>query len=316
MARPKPPGRVAPGPRGGRAERDAAVRPAPRGRTAKGARRDAPATAGPAADSEKLQKVLAQAGLGSRRELEAWIEAGRVSVNGEPAHVGQRVGPGDRVKVNGRLVQLRAAPRLPRVLLYHKPDGEIVSREDPQGRPTVFERLPPLARGRWVAIGRLDFHTSGLLLFTTSGELANRFMHPRYGIEREYAVRVVGALAEAQRESLLRGVELADGSARFDSLEDAGGEGTNRWYRVRLAEGRNREVRRMFEAIGVTVSRLMRVRYGPVELPRRLKRGMWEELSGEQTAALLRAMGVAPPPAPRRRAEDVPQRRGAARPPR
>jgi 23S rRNA pseudouridine2605 synthase len=240
----------------------------------------------------KLHKALAEAGLGSRRELEEWIAAGRVSVNGLPAHVGQRVGPRDRVKVNGRLVHLRFAARAPRLLIYHKPEGEIVSRDDPEGRPSVFERLPPLKGGRWVAIGRLDFNTSGLLLFTTGGELANRMMHPRYGIVREYAVRLVGQLSEEQREDLLGGVPLDDGVARFDSLEDAGGEGSNHWYRVTLAEGRNREVRRMFEAVGMTVSRLIRVRYGPVELPRRLKRGMWAEMGEAETLELMRGLGV------------------------
>ena len=249
------------------------------------------------AESQKLQKILAQAGLGSRREIEEWIVAGRVSVNGKPAHIGQRVGHGDRVRVNGRLVPLRLAPRLPRVLLYHKPEGEIVSRDDPQGRPSVFARLPSIQGGRWVAIGRLDFNTSGLLLFTTNGELANRLMHPRYGIEREYAVRIVGEVGDEQRSHLLAGVRLADGVAGFNTLEDAGGDGTNRWYRVTLGEGRNREVRRLFESLGLMVSRLIRVRYGPIALPRRLKRGMWSELSEAQTQSLLAALeGRAPPP--------------------
>lgn len=243
--------------------------------------------------SVKLHKALAEAGLGSRRELEEWIAAGRVSVNGEPAHVGQRVGPRDRVKVNGRLVYLRFAQRPPRVLMYHKPEGEIVTRDDPEGRPSVFDRLPPLKGGRWVAIGRLDFNTSGLLLFTTGGELANRMMHPRYGIVREYAVRLVGELSEEKRGELLEGVPLEDGVAQLDSLEDAGGEGTNHWYRVTLAEGRNREVRRLFEGVNMTVSRLMRVRYGPVEMPRRLKRGMWSEMTEVETLVLMRTLGLA-----------------------
>ena len=258
--------------------------------------------------SQKLQKVLAQAGLGSRREIEEWIGAGQVSVNGAPAHIGQRVGRGDRVKVRGRPVALRLAPRLPRLLIYHKPEGEIVSRDDPQGRPSVFDRLPPLRSGRWVAIGRLDFNTTGLLLFTTSGELADRLMHPRYGIEREYAVRIVGALSDGQREQLLAGVRLADGVAGFDTLEDAGGEGTNRWYRVTLGEGRNREVRRLFEHLGVMVSRLMRVRYGPLSLPRRLKRGMWSELPEAEVESLLAQLGGRPPPVPSRRRSDPPRR--------
>jgi 23S rRNA pseudouridine2605 synthase len=253
----------------------------------------ATATTIPNPDSgEKLHKLLAQSGFGSRREIEGWIEAGKVSVNGEPAHVGQRVRPRDRVKVHGRLVSLRPVPRLPRVLIYHKPEGEIVSRGDPEGRPSVFDRLPVLKRSRWVAVGRLDFNTSGLLLLTTSGELANRLMHPSYGMEREYAVRVVGELSEAQREALLNGVELADGIAGFHSLLDQGGEGTNHWYRVVLGEGRNREVRRLFEAVGSMVSRLIRVRYGPIAMSRRLKRGMFEELDETATRALLATVGA------------------------
>lgn len=240
--------------------------------------------------SQKLQKVLAQAGLASRREIEEWIAAGRITVNGKPAHTGQRVGPQDRVRVNGRQVNLRLAPRAPRVLLYHKLEGEIVSRADPEGRPTVFDRLPRIGGGRWVAIGRLDFNTEGLLLFTSSGELANRLMHPRYELEREYAVRVIGELSPDQERALREGVELEDGQARFSTLVAGGGEGTNRWYRVTLNEGRNREVRRMFEAVGVTVSRLIRVRFGPVDLPPRLKRGMCAELVEEEVQALLRAL--------------------------
>lgn len=249
-----------------------------------------PAAPGGSVGPQKLHKVLAQAGLGSRRDLEQLIIAGRVSVNGLPAHVGQRIGPGDRVKVNGKLVRFPIAGRRPRVLLYNKVEGEIVSREDPEGRPSVFDRLPRLGRSRWVPVGRLDFNTSGLLLFTTSGDLANRLMHPRYGVDREYAVRVMGQLSGAQREKLLAGVDLDDGVARFAALDDAGGEGANRWYRVRLAEGRNREVRRLFEALGLTVSRLIRVRYGPLVLPRGLRRGAWRELAPEEVDRLLGAL--------------------------
>lgn len=240
------------------------------------------------ADSERLQKVLAAAGYASRREVEDWIVAGRVSVNGMPSYLGQKIGPNDRVKVNGKLINVRFAQqhRAARVLVYHKPEGEIVTREDPEGRPSVFERLPALKRGRWIAIGRLDFNTSGLLLFTDNGELANRMMHPRYEMEREYAVRLLGELSEEQIKQLTEGIQLDDGPAKFDSLRDEGGEGSNHWYRVTLSEGRNREVRRMFETIGLTVSRLMRVRYGTVELPRRLKRGMYEEMPSEQVEAL------------------------------
>lgn len=240
-------------------------------------------------ETEKLHKALADAGLGSRRELEDLIGAGRVSVNGLPAHVGQRIGPGDRVKMNGKLVNLRWTPRRPRILMYHKPEGEIVSRDDPDGRPSVFDNLPKVA-GRWIAVGRLDFNTGGLLLFTTDGTLANRLMHPRHEVEREYAVRVVGELNDEQRESLLQGVVLEDGEARFRALADEGGEGTNHWYRVVLAEGRYREVRRLFEEVGLMVSRLIRVRYGPVALPPRLKRGMSQELNEAEVSAFVSAI--------------------------
>jgi 23S rRNA pseudouridine2605 synthase len=237
-------------------------------------------------EPERLQKVLARTGVASRRQIEEWVEEGRILVNDQPASLGQKVGPGDRVKLNGRLVQLRFGARAPRVLIYHKPEGEIVSRNDPEGRPSVFERLPALRRGRWLAIGRLDFNTSGLLLFTDDGNLANRMMHPRYGFEREYAVRLLGELGDEHIRALTEGIALEDGPARFSSLRQERGEGVNRWYRVVLPEGRNREVRRMFEAIGFTVSRLMRVRYGPVELPPRLKRGMWMEMPEADTCRL------------------------------
>lgn len=242
--------------------------------------------ASPPVEPERLQKVLARFGVGSRREVDDWISAGRVEVNGEVAVPGQKVGPGDRVKVDGRLLPLRFVNRAPRVLLYHKPEGEIVSRDDPEGRPSVFDRLPILRRGRWIAVGRLDFNTSGLLLFTDDGNVANRMMHPSFELEREYAVRLLGQLNEQQIESLTTGIQLEDGLAKFSSLADAGGEGVNHWYRVTLFEGRNREVRRMFEAVGLTVSRLMRVRYGPIELPARLKRGMWMELPEEDAYKL------------------------------
>jgi len=243
--------------------------------------------------TERLHKVLAQVGIGSRRDMEDWILSGRVSVNGQPAHIGQLVSLGDRVKVNGKLVNLRfESDRLPRVLMYHKQEGEIVSRSDPEGRPSVFASLPKVRGGRWVNVGRLDFNTSGLLLFTTSGELANRLMHPRYQIMREYAVRVLGELSEDARHQLLDGIKLEDGEARFITFEDAGGEGANHWYRVTLSEGKNREVRRMFEAVGVTVSRLMRVRYGPLMLPPSLKRGRSEDLNEAQVTTLLEAVGM------------------------
>jgi 23S rRNA pseudouridine2605 synthase len=245
------------------------------------------------AQSEKLHKVLADAGIGSRRDMEELIIAGRVSVNGEPAHIGQRVMPNDQVKVNGRPLPRRAAGgRPPRVLLYHKPVGEIVTQDDPGERPTVFEKLPKVSGGRWVAVGRLDLNTEGLILFTTSGELANRLMHPRYEVEREYAVRVLGELTEQQRQQLLDGVQLEDGPAKFSKVEDAGGQGANHWYRVALAEGRNREVRRIFDVIGLTVSRLIRIRFGAIQLPRTLARGRFYELAPEWVQAWVHDLGM------------------------
>ncbi|MCZ7561659.1 MAG: rRNA pseudouridine synthase [Burkholderiaceae bacterium] len=244
----------------------------------------------PAEDQPKLHKVLADAGLGSRRDMEDLILAGRVSVNGQPAHIGQRIGPTDQVRVNGRTISRRAAPAAPRVLLYHKPPGEICTRDDPGQRATVFERLPRLKGARWVAVGRLDFNTEGLLVFTTSGDLANKLMHPRYGWEREYAVRVLGRIEDEARNALLAGVQLEDGPARFAAIEDLGGDGANAWYRAVIAEGRNREVRRMFEAVGLTVSRLVRLRFGPLALPRGLARGRWAELSDAEVQALTQTM--------------------------
>jgi len=270
------------------------------------------------AKPERLHKVLAQAGVGSRRDMEEWIAAGRVSVNGEMAQIGQLVLPTDRVKVNGRLVNLRAsAGRAARVLLYHKPEGEIVSRDDPDGRPSVFNALPRMRGSRWIVVGRLDFNTSGLLLFTTSGELANRLMHPGTQLVREYAVRVLGQLGDDARRRLLEGVPLEDGPASFDSLVDAGGEGANRWVHVTLFEGRNREVRRLFEAVGCTVSRLIRVRYGPFVLPPRLKRGRCQELTETEVRRLekLLAGGETPevPAEPDELVDQRPQRRIALR---
>lgn len=246
-------------------------------------------------DAPKLHKVLAEAGMGSRREMEELIIAGRVSVNGEPAHIGQRIMPTDQVRINGKPVKRKLPSKPPRVLLYHKPTGEIVSHADPEGRPSVFDRLPPMKTAKWLAVGRLDFNTEGLLMLTTSGDLANRFMHPRYSVEREYAVRVVGELSEASRQKLLHGVELDDGPANFLRIRDGGGEGTNHWYHVALAEGRNREVRRMFEAVGLMVSRLIRTRHGPIPLPRGLKRGRWEELDEAQVRRLMSTVGLKAP---------------------
>ncbi|WP_426088799.1 23S rRNA pseudouridine(2605) synthase RluB [Janthinobacterium sp. PSPC1-1] len=243
-------------------------------------------------DAPKLHKVLAEAGLGSRRDMEDLIVSGRVSVNGEPAHIGQRILPSDHVRINGKLIQRRVSKKPPRVLVYHKPAGEIVSHNDPDGRPSVFDRLPTMKAGKWLAVGRLDFNTEGLLLFTTSGDLANRLMHPRYGIDREYAVRTLGELEEGMRQKLLAGVELEDGLAQFSKIADGGGEGINKWYRVVIGEGRNREVRRMFEAIGLTVSRLIRTRYGAMTLPSGLKRGRWEEMEENTVRDLLTAYGI------------------------
>lgn len=243
-------------------------------------------------DAPKLHKVLAEAGLGSRRDMEELIIAGRVSVNGEPAHIGQRILPADQVRINGKLIQRKVSKRPPRVLIYHKPAGEIVSHNDPDGRPSVFDHLPTMKAGKWLAVGRLDFNTEGLLLFTTSGDLANRLMHPRYGIDREYAVRTLGELEEGMRQKLLAGVELGDGLAQFSKIADGGGEGVNKWYRVTIGEGRNREVRRMFEAIGLTVSRLIRTRYGAMTLPSGLKRGRWEEMEENDVRALLSVSGL------------------------
>ena len=245
---------------------------------------------------QRVQKYLAQMGVASRREIEDWIREGRVRINGRVARLGDRVLPGDRVHYDDRhltvLGERRAPPR--RVLLYHKPAGEVVSREDPEGRPCVFDVLPHLHDGRWIAVGRLDFNTSGLLLFTTDGELANRLMHPSRGLEREYAVRVLGEVGPEQIRALLDGVQLADGPARCEGLTYAGGDGVNRWYHLVLREGRNREVRRLWEAVGVPVSRLIRVRFGPIGLDRRLAPGRWRDLSPEELEALLAAVDLLP----------------------
>ena len=251
----------------------------------------------PQVDSPKLHKVLAQAGLGSRLEMEQMILEGRISVNNEPAHIGQRIQFGDTVKVNGKPIRFRIDPPPARVIAYHKPVGEVVTHDDPQNRPTVFRKLPKLAHGKWQSVGRLDLNTEGLLLFTSSGELANSLMHPRFGLEREYAARVLGALSKEEKQSLLDGVQLEDGEAAFGSIEDGGGEGANCWYRVTISEGRNREVRRMFEAVGHAVSRLIRIRYGAMMLPRGLKRGAWVELDQADIQALMAAAGVKERPA-------------------
>jgi 23S rRNA pseudouridine2605 synthase len=252
----------------------------------------------PETDSPKLHKVLAQAGMGSRLEMEKLITEGRIAVNNELAHVGQRVQYGDQIKVDGKPIRIRIDPPPARVIAYHKPAGEIVSRDDPQNRPSVFRKLPRLQNGKWQSVGRLDLNTEGLLLFTSSGELANQLMHPRFGLEREYAVRVLGALSKDEKQKLLDGVMLDDGPAQFGSIEDGGGEGSNCWYRVTISEGRNREVRRMMESVGHAVSRLIRIRYGAMVLPHGLRRGAWLELDEADIRALMRAAGTSERPRP------------------
>ena len=249
----------------------------------------------PQAENPKLHKVLAQNGMGSRLEMEQLIMEGRITVNNEPAHIGQRIQFGDHVKVNGKPIRIRIDPPPARVIAYHKPAGEVVTHDDPQNRPTVFRRLPKLFQGKWQSVGRLDLNTEGLLLFSSSGELANHLMHPRFGLEREYAVRVLGALSREEKQRLTDGVQLDDGMAQFGSIEEGGGEGSNCWYRVTISEGRNREVRRMFEAVGHAVSRLIRIRYGAMLLPRGLKRGAWLELAEADINLLMQAVGSAQP---------------------
>ncbi|HSI46855.1 MAG TPA: pseudouridine synthase [Ideonella sp.] len=243
----------------------------------------------PDADAPKLHKVLAQSGIGSRRDMEQMIQEGRVEVNGEVAHTGMRISFGDRISIEGKPVRVRIAPPPPRVIAYHKPVGEVVTHDDPQQRPTVFRKLPRLQQGKWQSVGRLDINTEGLLLFTNSGDLANKLMHPRFGVEREYAVRVLGTLEKPAKERLLAGVEIEGQTAAFKAIEEGGGEGVNRWYRVVISEGRNREVRKLFDAVGLAVSRLIRVRYGCVVLPRGLKRGACVDL-GEMDVKALRQL--------------------------
>ena len=253
----------------------------------------------PEPESPKLHKVLAQSGIGSRRDMEQAITDGLVEVNGQPAHTGQRVSFGDQVKVNGKPVRIRIIPPPPRIIAYHKPTGEVVTHDDPEHRPTVFRRLPRLPHGKWQSVGRLDINTEGLLLFTNSGELANRLMHPRFGVEREYAVRVLGTLDAESKAMLLEGVTIDGQPASFRSIENGGGEGLNHWYRVVITEGRNREVRKLFEAVDLTVSRLIRIRYGCVVLPRGLKRGVWVDLEDADVRAIRRLAGGEAEGAPR-----------------
>ena len=240
--------------------------------------------------SEKLQKVLARAGLGSRRELETWISDGRVSVNGTVATLGDRVGSEDTLRVDGRMIKVKAEEdTVQRVIMYHKPPGEVCSRNDPEGRPTVFDNLPRLQGMRWVQVGRLDINTTGMMLFTTDGELAHRLMHPSNGFVREYAVRVRGGMTQEKRQAMLDGVLLEDGVSKFDSIEDAGGaeEGANHWYKVTLTGGKYREVRRLFQSQDLEVARLMRIRFGDLNLPPQLRQGRWMELEPEQMKALI-----------------------------
>jgi 23S rRNA pseudouridine2605 synthase len=254
---------------------------------------------------ERLQKVMAQSGHGSRRNIEILIAQGHITINGQVAKLGDSVGPGDKVKLDGNIINLRFGEQLPRVLLYHKPEGEIVSRDDPEKRATVFDRLPKVNGGRWVSVGRLDLNTGGLLLFTTNGELANRLTHPRFEVEREYAVRVMGELTPELGEKLLKtGVDIEGENCTFDSIEDRGGEGSNHWYHVVLREGKNREVRKMFEAVGLMVSRLMRVRFGPITLPGHVKRGMVREMEEEQVQELLAFSGMNESPEAEARSEE------------
>ncbi|WED44147.1 23S rRNA pseudouridine(2605) synthase RluB [Legionella cardiaca] len=240
---------------------------------------------------ERLQKLLSQAGFGSRREMERWIEQGLIQLNGSVAKLGDVAGVHDKISVKGRLIAnpLKSQEKT-RILMYHKPVGEISSRQDPKHNKTVFDRLPYLKQGRWVQVGRLDINTSGLLIFTNNGELANRLMHPKFGLEREYAVRVHGQVSQESIKAMLKGVELEDGMAQFKHIESRGGEGTNSWYHVTLTEGRNREVRRLWQSQGVEVSRLIRIRYGNLSMPRFLARGNFMELSPKEVETFLASL--------------------------
>ena len=268
-------------------------------------------------DAERVQKVLAGAGLGSRRQIEQWIREGRIRINDRLAGLGDRVSPSDVVKLDGKpLSAKRLAPPPREIILYNKPEGELVSRQDPQGRPLVFERLPRPTRGRWIAVGRLDINTTGLLILTTDGELANRLMHPSQQIEREYAVRVFGEIGDDQLRQLVEGVELEDGPARFEEITPAGGEGINRWFHVVIMEGRKREVRRLWEAVGLKVSRLKRVRFGPVILDSSVKAGRWRMLTADERQALLTLSGLQDDtrklPGPRRQVRRAKPGRGSS----
>ena len=242
--------------------------------------------------SERIQKFLAQAGIASRRQIESWIKDGRITVNGKSAKPGDRITPGDKVRLDGELLHVSAPSDKTRILAYHKPAGELCTRSDEKGRPTVFAALPPIRNGRWVNIGRLDINTTGLLLFTNDGKLANRLMHPSGEIEREYAVRVFGEVRRETLKKMLEGVELEDGRAAFDSIHEAGGQGRNHWYHVVFREGRNREVKRLWESQGISVSRLIRVRFGPYHLPRTLRPGAYHELTRSEVNEFLNAVEI------------------------
>jgi 23S rRNA pseudouridine2605 synthase len=262
--------------------------------------------------AERLQKVLARAGYGSRRQVESWIREGKISVNDKPAEIGISVSATDRIKIEGRLVSTATGPDYsPRTLVYHKPAGELTTRKDEAGRPTVFDNLPRIKHARWISVGRLDFNTAGLLLVTTDGELAHRLMHPSWEVEREYAVRILGKVGDDVLQRLHEGVMLDDGMAAFATILDAGGKGANHWYHVTLREGKNREVRRLWESEGLQVSRLIRIRYGPVELGRDVRAGRFRDLTRNEMTSLYGLVKLDPPrPRPERRA---PVKRGRHR---
>ncbi|ANJ67980.1 hypothetical protein A9404_11885 [Halothiobacillus diazotrophicus] len=266
----------------------------------------------PRVSKERLQKILATLGYGSRRTIEGWISAGEVKLNGETAQLGSVAGPGDVIDLRGQKITVPEEGLVRRVLIYHKPEGEITSTSDPEGRPTVFGSLPPIRQGRWITVGRLDFNTSGLLLVTNDGELANRLMHPSHQIERTYAVRVLGGLSEEQIRQLTTEVMLEDGPAHFDQLVEAGGTGANKWYHVTLREGRNREIRRMIDAVEGTVSRLIRISYAGIALPPRLKPGRAQDLPPDIEDQLVRLVGLRPET--RRKVLDVDAQRRALKP--
>tara|TARA_R110000787_G_scaffold159314_2_gene273089 strand:+ start:4096 stop:4950 length:855 start_codon:yes stop_codon:yes gene_type:complete len=251
--------------------------------------------------SQRIQKALATAGVASRRAIEDWIEEGRITVNGRPAEIGQSVSHDDKIRVDGRLIAMSRAKPAPRVILFRKKTGELVTRDDPEGRRTVFRKLPELESGRWIAVGRLDINTSGLLLMTTDGELARRLTHPSFEVTRVYAVRVLGEVTAEIRQQLLKGVKLEDGVAKCEALRlaeppeaDDGEVAANRWYEITMREGRNRVVRRLFEAVDLQVSRLIRIAYGPVQLGRGIKAGSYREATAEELSGLLRAVGMEP----------------------